>query len=437
MAFIGARRWPLVGRRPALTCDQAERLVRRVFEGAPVSFGLQLWDGRRVTIGQAPAVTFQLTDADTFRRCLGSADPAEFAEAYTDGRLGVEGDLREAVRVALALGEIDPGLAAKIAVVSRMGVPRTGHSAREDERDVRAHYDLSNDFFRLFLDERLVYSCAYFETPDQDLEAAQTRKLDLICRKLALRPGERLLDLGCGWGALLIWAAARYGVAADGLTLSVNQHDEARRRVAAAGLSDRVSVERAHYETLPASAFEAIASVGMYEHVGLPRLSEYCRTVFRALRPGGLFMNHGITLPGSSRGRTGGAFIFRHIFPGADLAPLPELLGAMEDAGFEVLDVHSLRRHYELTLRAWFRRLERRRGEAVRLAGSERTVRMWEAYLAGCAEAFRRGLVSIHQVLAARPGGSRPRPLTRDAWELELGGLADSMSSVGVSSAPG
>jgi cyclopropane-fatty-acyl-phospholipid synthase len=398
-----------------------------------VSFGLQLWDGRRVTIGHAPAVTFHLADADTFRRCLGSADPAEFGEAYTDGRLKVEGDLEEAVRVALALSDIDPGLATKIAVVSRMGVPRTGHSVREDERDVRAHYDLSNEFFTLFLDERLVYSCAYFEAPDQSLEAAQVRKLDLICRKLALRPGARLLDLGCGWGALLLWAAARYGVDAHGLTLSVNQCDEARRRAAAAGLGGRVRVERAHYETLPASAFDAVASVGMYEHVGLSKLSDYCRTVFRALRPGGLFMNHGITLPPGVHGRTGGAFIFRHIFPGADLAPLPDLVRAMEEAGFEVLDVHSLRRHYELTLRAWFRRLERRRAEAVRAVGSERTVRMWEAYLAGCAEAFRRGQVSIHQVLAARPG-DRPRALTRDAWERELGGPDPSPPGVGRSS---
>jgi cyclopropane-fatty-acyl-phospholipid synthase len=151
-------------------------------------------------------------------------------------------------------------------------------------------------------------------------------------------------------------------------------------------------------------------------------LSDYCLAVFRALRPGGLFMNHGITLPDGQGSRTGGAFIFRHIFPGADLAPLPELLRAMEEAGFEIVDVHSLRRHYELTLRAWFRRLERTRAEAIRVVGSERTVRMWEAYLAGCAEAFRRGLVSIHQVLAARPGGSRPRGLTRDGWERGLAG---------------
>jgi cyclopropane-fatty-acyl-phospholipid synthase len=426
MAFSAARRWPLLVRRPALTCDQAEALLLRLFDThTGPSFGVRLWDGRRVIVGSAPAVTFQFGDAETFARCIGSEDPSEFAEAYAGGRLTVDGDLEHAAGVALALRDVDPGLAGRLAFVSRLGTPTSRHTADDDERDVRAHYDLSNDFFRLFLDSRMVYSCAYFETPDQDLEQAQARKLDLICRKLGLVPGDDFLDIGSGWGGLLIWAASHYGVRAQGLTLSVNQEVDSRRRIAEANLGDRARVVREHYDALGRDMFDAIASVGMYEHVGLRRLSDYCRAAYRALRPGGLFLNHGITLPVGQRSRTGGEFIFRHIFPGAELLPLSTVQSALEETGFEVLDVQSLRPHYALTLRAWYARFQQRRAEAVRLT-SERTVRMWEVYLAGCARTFELGLVAVHQILVAKPGGDRRRPpLTRAAWDANLGASVD------------
>jgi cyclopropane-fatty-acyl-phospholipid synthase len=420
MAFSAAPRWPRL-RRSDLTCDQAEGLIRRLFGGVTAaSFGVQLWDGRRVDVGSGPRIILRFANADAFQRCFGTKDPSEFAEAYADGRLHVEGPIDDAIGVAYALREVNPGVAGKLFVVSRLGIPTSKHSVDEDERDVRAHYDLSNEFFALFLDPRLVYSCAYFATPGQSLEEAQARKLDLICRKLNLAPGDELLDIGCGWGALMIWAASRYGVRAEGVTLSVNQETETRRRIARAGLEARVTVRRGHYDTLPPDAFDAIASVGMYEHVGARRLREYCRAAYRALRPGGVFLNHGITLPVGQRARTGGEFIFRHIFPGAELLPLSTVQTALEDAGFEILDVQALRPHYALTLREWSRRFQAARAEAVRLS-SERTVRLWEVYLAGCALGFELGLAAVHQVLVTKPGGAQPRPLTRDGWELDLG----------------
>ncbi len=422
MAFAAVRRLPLLVRRSALTCDEAESLLRRLFaRQTRVSFAVRLWDGRRVALGPVPAVTFAFADPDVFSRCLGSDDPAAFAEAYVGGRMDIEGEIDEAARVALALREFDPGLPGRLFAASYLRVPVSRHTVREDERDVRAHYDLSNDFFRLFLDHRMVYSCAYFERPDQSLEAAQARKLDLICRKLNLAPGEDFLDIGCGWAGLLLWAAERYGVRATGLTLSVNQQAEAARAIERAGLAERVTVVREHYDALGSEQADAIASVGMYEHVGHRRLPDYCRAVFRALRPGGLFLNHGITLPVGEQARTGGAFIFRHIFPGAELAPVSTVAAALEDAGFEVLDVQSLRPHYALTLREWYARFKRARAEAVRLS-SERTVRAWEVYLTGCARAFEIGLVAVHQILALKPGDHRPRPpLTRAGWDLNLG----------------
>ena len=419
MAFPAARRWPVLLRRPPLTCDQAEALLHRLFDhGASPSFGVRLWDGREVALGTGPRVTFLFHDPDTFGRCIGSEDPAEFAEAYSEGRLEVEGDLRDAVAVAFALRDFDPGLAGKLAIVSRLGVPTSRHTVVDDERDVRAHYDLSNDFFSLFLDPRMVYSCAYFRSPGESLEEAQVNKLDLVCRKLDLQPADDFLDIGCGWGALVIQAASRYGARAQGLTLSVNQAAEARRRISAAGVTGRAEIFGAHYDTLPAEAFDKIASVGMYEHVGLRRLPDYCRAAYRALRPGGLFLNHGITLPAAPQARTGGAFIFRHIFPGAELVSVPVLQSTLEAAGFEILDVQSLRPHYALTLRAWHDRFSRVRPQAVALT-SERVVRMWEVYLVGCAKAFDLGLVSVHQVLASKPArdGRARIPLTRRAWE--------------------
>ncbi len=420
MAFPAARRWPRL-RRSDLTSEQAAGLIRRLFgDATPASFGSELWDGRRLNVGPQPVITFKFTDAEAFRRCFGSKDPSQFAEVYADGRLHVDGPVDAAVGVAFALREVDPDVRTRLLLVSRLGVPASRHTVDDDERDVRAHYDLSNEFFTLFLDARLVYSCAYFATPGQSLDEAQARKLDLICRKLGLGPDDAFLDIGCGWGALLIWAASRYGVRAHGVTLSVNQETEARRRIAAAGLDDRATVQRGHYHTLPAESFDAIASVGMYEHVGARRLREYCHAAYRALRPGGVFLNHGITLPVGHRARTGGDFIFRHIFPGAELLPLSTVQAALEDAGFEILDVQSLRPHYALTLREWFRRFQAARADAVRLS-SERTARLWEVYLAGCARGFELGLAAVHQVLVAKPGGRRRQPLTRAGWEPDPG----------------
>jgi cyclopropane-fatty-acyl-phospholipid synthase len=361
-----------------------------------------LWDGQEVSWGDERDFTLAFTDPETFRRCFRTRAPAEFAEAYLDGRLLVEGDLWSAVGIASHLRKHDLSLRDKLRFASKLVVPASPHTVEHDRRDVQAHYDLSDELFRLFLDERMVYSCAYFASPEQSLERAQERKLDLVCRKLCLQPGEAFLDVGCGWGALVIWAAEHYGVRAHGITLSENQAAEARRRAAEAGLSDRATIELSHYSELPANAFDKISSVGMYEHVGIAKLPSYLRIVHRALRPGGLFLNHGITKPLYLPQSTGGAFIFRHVFPGAELAGVTQLQAQMESAHFEIIDVQSLRPHYALTLREWFRRLSARRDEAAQLVPAC-VLRIWDLYLAGCAQAFDEGLVNVHQILAAKP----------------------------------
>jgi cyclopropane-fatty-acyl-phospholipid synthase len=284
-------------------------------------------------------------------------------------------------------------------------------SLARDRASVRHHYDVSNRFYELLLGSSLVYSCAYFESPQDTLEAAQAQKLELICRKLHLKPGERLLDIGCGWGSLVMHAAAHHGVEAVGVTLSASQAELARERIAAAGLSRRVSVRVADYRELRDGPYEKVASVGMYEHVGRSELPMYARSVRALLRPGGLFLNHGIARL-RSRTPAGETFITRYVFPDGELHPLADLMVALHGAGFEARDVEALREHYVLTLRRWLGNLDRHREEVLREVGAERE-RVWRLYMLGSASAFESGEITVYQVLAARDGAAHGLPLQR------------------------
>ena len=278
---------------------------------------------------------------------------------------------------------------------------------------MRYHYDIGNDFYALWLDQRMVYSCAYFPTAEATLDDAQLAKLDLVCRKLRLRPGERLLDVGCGWGALIMHAARQYGVRALGITLSENQAALARERIAAAGLSDRVKVEIRDYRDLPrADTFEKISSIGMVEHVGLAKLPVYFAALYRALAPRGLLLNHGIVSLGAARPKgwrdriearlwRRNAFIEQYVFPDGQLVPLHSVIGAAEGEGFEARDVESLREHYALTLRHWTSRLTANAARATAMAG-ERTYRTWRLYMAASAHAFAAGSINVVQTLLAK-----------------------------------
>jgi cyclopropane-fatty-acyl-phospholipid synthase len=285
------------------------------------------------------------------------------------------------------------------------------HSVERDRAAVRHHYDVSNEFYRLVLGSSMVYSCAYYVDPSDTLEEAQERKLDVICRKLDLQPDERFLDIGCGWGSLVLHAAQHYGVRATGVTLSEPQAELARERAAELGLSDRVEIRVADYRELDGRVFDKIASVGMYEHVGHAQLGDYVRRTRELLKPGGMMLNHGIARlradPPNPR-----SFIARYIFPDGELQPLDDLVGALQRDGMEVRDVESLREHYALTLRAWLANLRGARARAVELVGPER-VRTWDLYMAGSARAFATGEISVYQVLAVRADGPHDLPLDR------------------------
>jgi cyclopropane-fatty-acyl-phospholipid synthase len=392
--------------------NRLERMVGRLKEddARDIPMRLKLWSGRTFDLGSRPNVTVTIPKPSALRYLV-APDLMKLGEAYVEGHIDVEGSLVD-------IFEAGEHLARRAAPASRLAGLRqvVTHSRRRDRKAIEYHYDVSNDFYRLFLGETMTYSCAYFATPETPLADAQRAKYDLICRKLGLRPGMRLLDVGCGWGGMAMHAAEHYGVQAVGVTLSQRQVEYARDAVAAAGLGDRVEIRLQDYRDVRDGPFDAISSIGMFEHVGKARLAEYFGRLHWLLRPGGRLLNHGICRPRGSHGLSRNGFAGRYVFPDGELHEVGIVAQAMHARGLEVRDTQSLREHYALTLRHWVRNLEQNWDEAVRLTSGGRA-RVWRLYMAGSAENFERGRTTVHQVLAVRPGadGSSALPLTREA----------------------
>ena len=351
-----------------------------------------------------PAFTLCVADQPALDR-LRATDAYSAAMAYVRGEFDVDGDLYAAIRwkgpsakSLLRGGLVDA--VARCATAMQSAFQTRAQTARH----IRFHYDRSNEFYRLFLDPRMVYSCAYFRKPEMDLAEAQLAKLDHICRKLDLAPGDRFLDIGCGWGALIGHAADHYGVEATGCTLSLEQFEHASR-------NERVQVLERDYRDL-AGCFDKIASVGMFEHVGRRRAPQYFAKMAELLEPGGLFLNHAIARPQKVGDDASSLFVRRRIFPGGELIHVGETIRFAEEAGFEVLDVENLRPHYARTCRLWEQRLMAHREEALQLV-DDRTFRAWRIWLAASSLSFEEGSSSIYQLLMAKQGTPR-RKWTRD-----------------------
>lgn len=357
---------------------------------------------------EQPTVTIRVKDASGLPLLI---DPNldTLGRAYVEGLIDVDGALADVLAAAYALAEHaqpESGLLGRI--------KRSFSHTRESDADaIQYHYDVSNDFYRQWLDRNMVYSCAYFENGDETLEQAQLDKIDHILRKIRLQPGQRLLDIGCGWGALVLRAAQQFGAHCVGITLSKNQFELATERVAQAGLQDRIQIRLQDYRDVSDGPFDRITSVGMFEHVGLAHLTDYFRQIHRLLKPDGWAMNHGITSTDPDDGETshgGGSFIERYVFPQGELPHIATVLRTLQEGGLEAFDVENLRRHYARTCSVWSERFEAGR-DALRAMVDERTWRIWRVYLAGCAWAFENDQIALFQVLcrpAGRPAGELP-----------------------------
>ena len=442
-------------RLPQRQIEAARHVFEHLAKAIDAPFALRLWDGTTIPLGRTGAngPFIRIAGPGVLGALLRRPSFDHLFRRYVSGDIAIEGgDLISLAQVArerrkaarLRVGDLRRGfpwtkalpllLARDRAVGIRhefQGGDAPRRSGKDKDKDfIQFHYDASNEFYALFLDSEMVYSCAYFRDWSNSLEQAQRDKLELICRKLRLRPGELLLDIGSGWGALLCHAAQRYGVSAHGVTLSQAQYDYAQAKIARLGLQDRVTVSLADYMTLE-GRYDKIASIGMYEHVGIANYTAYFNKMHELLARGGIFLNHGITRRAKRNIRNFGKIspsrrvILKYIFPGAELDHIGHTVQVMESCGFEIQDVEALRRHYARTCRVWHDRLTARREEAIALVGPER-YRMWVAYLAGVTVGFEYGPLHVFQTVATKQGDAlSPLPPTREDLYRAVGGPRD------------
>jgi len=413
----------------------ARRAIGMIREALDGHFSIRLWDGSLEPLGRevVPGLAIRINSPGVIPSLLRRPTLDRLIRHYAHGRIDIEGGtlidlggplagaggsrkrLRRIGKLALAK-TLWPLLIARgdhpdTGRAFGAGAEGAGRQAGDNTRFIQFHYDVGNAFYQLFLDPEMQYSCAYYPTWETSLEEAQTAKLEMICRKLRLKPGERFLDIGCGWGGLLCHAVATHGVRGHGVTLSEEQLAFARAKVTRLGLADRITLELRDYQDLDGQ-FDKIASIGMYEHIGLDNIPAYFRKVRGLLADNGLFLNHAISR-GAKRKKTRFSkrpehrAMQRYIFPGGELDDIGHSIAEMERAGFEVHDVEAWRAHYERTTRIWCERLTARRAEAERLAGSV-TYRIWVAYLGGCSLAFRRGTLRVYQTLAGKSAKGPP-----------------------------
>ena len=393
---------------------QMLNLIEQRMRNSLLPMSVNFWDEREMTLGSQSKVKLSVRSPQALIS-LARPSMGKLAKNYVEQLIDLEGSMRDIIRC----GEVFCDAGSCIDKKSWIGWNWLRQSRMNASKKISYHYDVSNDFYAMWLDKRMVYSCGYFKRPDDSLDLAQEQKFDHICRKLDLKPGEQFLDIGCGWGGLMCWAAEKYGVNATGITLSLNQYEYVRELINKRGLQGVCEVRLVDYRDLPGTEqYDKIASVGMFEHVGKKNLPQYFGKIYQLLKPGGLVLNHGITAANHDTDGLGSGiseFIEQYVFPGGELVHVSNVIEIMSKQNLECVDSENLRPHYANTLWHWVERLEARQREAKNLIG-EKKFRIWHIYMGGSAHAFERGWMSLFQILAGKPhsDGSMSYPFTRD-----------------------
>lgn len=388
--------------------------VNSIFNDAYKNFNIEFWNGEKLIYSQNPSFTIKFLDRDIFLQLVTNPNIMSFATAFIDKKLDIEGNIFDAIKLKDYISNLEISNRDKITLFFKTtSIHR--HTKHSDMHNISYHYDISNKFYELFLKETMVYSCAYFKDENNDITKAQHNKMDYICKKLQLQSGERFLDIGCGWGSMIMWATKHYGVKATGVTISKQQYEYAVEKIKDENLEDRCTVKLLDYRDIEGEAeYDKIVSIGMFEHVGIKNLPTYFNTVNRLLKDNGIFLNHGITVKKDTKlSKNEGEFIQKYIFPGGELKNISYILDVMEDSKFDILDVECLRKHYYKTLKCWVENLQSNSQKAIEAAG-EYIYRTWLLYMTGCAVNFEADKIAVYQILVSKEKAGFLSPLTRD-----------------------
>lgn len=394
--------------------------IEHIFKQTKKNFNVEFWNGETINYTDKPEFTLKFNDKDAFKKIITRPTAINFAEAFIEKSFDIEGNIIEALTLKDQLNDAEISNSDKVTLLLKGTSIKEAinmHTKEKDKENIAHHYDISNDFYSLFLGPSMTYSCAYFKKQDDDLTTAQENKVDHICKKLRLKPGEKLLDVGCGWGKLIVWAAKHYGVEAHGVTISEEQYKFVKEKIKEENLEGKCFVELKDYRDIKGEGvFDKIVSVGMCEHVGTKNLPIYFSDMYKLLKEDGIFLNHGITHSKNLVvSKEEGEFIEKYIFPGGELQSISDVIGAMEEADYEICDVECLREHYSKTLVHWVNNLMANKDKAI-AATSETTYRTWLLYMIGCALNFNTGSISVYQVILSK-APKKPSyniPLTRE-----------------------